>query len=248
MRKLFENLICKEIDTEVGIRYILSVFGMVLIILNPYLITDPLTKATNILVREADNAALDTKNPIDMMKEITDVSWLDLRQKSQIVDKLLNNVFQDKKKKITIIDHNQEFEIDTYFTTVKQVLNSMTIKLTKNQEKNIAMDAQVEDGMVIEIPYDIAERGYASWYGPGFDGRTTANGEIYDMYAMTAAHKSLPFDTNVRVINTNNGRSCIVRINDRGPYIKGRIIDLTYTAKEILGIDGIAKVNLEIVR
>ncbi len=181
---------------------------------------------------------------LDIAKE----NYVVVPNKSYVLDQPLNNVFLYKKKNITINDHEQKFVIDTYFTTVGQVLNSMTIKLTDKQEKNIDMSARIEDGMMIDIPYDVAEKGYASWYGPGFDGRMTANGETYDMYAMTAAHKSLPFDTNVRVINTNNGRSCIVRINDRGPYVNGRIIDLTYTAKEILGIDGVAKVNLEIVK
>ena len=67
-------------------------------------------------------------------------------------------------------------------------------------------------------------RGEASYYGPGFHGKTTANGERFNMHALTAAHKTLPFNTRVRVVNLDNGKSVIVRINDRGPYKKGRII------------------------
>src|SRR5690606_27721217 len=74
------------------------------------------------------------------------------------------------------------------------------------------------------------ERGVASWYGPDFHARSTSSGEPYDMYAMTAAHKTLPIPAYARVTNLANGRSVVVRINDRGPFIDNRIIDLSYTA------------------
>ena len=74
------------------------------------------------------------------------------------------------------------------------------------------------------------ERGVASWYGPGFHKIRTSTGEPYDMYAMTAAHKTLPLPAYVRVINLQNGRSVVVRVNDRGPFVDNRIIDLSYTA------------------
>lgn len=91
--------------------------------------------------------------------------------------------------------------------------------------------------------------GIASWYGKYFHGKKTANGEIYDMDAMTAAHKELPFNTRVRVVNLRNGKSVVVRINDRGPYIKGRIIDLSRRAAGELGMffSGTAKVRVEIL-
>jgi rare lipoprotein A len=75
-----------------------------------------------------------------------------------------------------------------------------------------------------------AERGVASWYGPGFHEERTSNGESYDMYAMTAAHKTLPLPAYVQVTNLSNGKSVTVRVNDRGPFKDGRIIDLSYTA------------------
>ena len=92
-------------------------------------------------------------------------------------------------------------------------------------------------------------RGLASWYGPGFHGNLTANGEIYNQYALTAAHKSLSFGTMVRVTNLDNGRSVVVRINDRGPYIGGRIIDVSVAAAEVLGLleSGVAPVQVEIL-
>jgi len=82
------------------------------------------------------------------------------------------------------------------------------------------------------------ERGIASWYGKKFHGRLTSSGESYDMYAMTAAHKTLPLPTYVRVRNLNNGRSVIVRVNDRGPFHDNRLIDLSYAAAAKLGIIG----------
>jgi rare lipoprotein A len=74
------------------------------------------------------------------------------------------------------------------------------------------------------------ERGVASWYGPTFHGGSTSSGELYDMYGMTAAHKTLPLPTYVRVTNLKNGRSVVVRVNDRGPFVANRLIDLSYTA------------------
>jgi rare lipoprotein A (peptidoglycan hydrolase) len=95
----------------------------------------------------------------------------------------------------------------------------------------------------------IFQRGEASWYGPGFAGNTTANGEIYDPRALTAAHPSLPFGTHVRVTNERNGQFVTVRINDRGPFVGGRIIDLSEAAAEQIGMksSGVAPVTLEIV-
>jgi rare lipoprotein A (peptidoglycan hydrolase) len=93
------------------------------------------------------------------------------------------------------------------------------------------------------------QRGVASWYGPGFHGRQTANGEIYDQYQLTAAHRTLPLGTWVAVKNPTNGKMIEVRINDRGPYIDGRIIDLSYAAAQALNMikPGITQVEVEII-
>jgi rare lipoprotein A len=85
---------------------------------------------------------------------------------------------------------------------------------------------------------DFVQEGMASWYGRDFHGKRTSNGEIYDMYGLTAAHKTLPLGTFVRVENLSNGRSVDLRINDRGPFARERIIDLSYTAAERLGVIG----------
>ena len=91
------------------------------------------------------------------------------------------------------------------------------------------------------------EEGLASWYGHPYHGRHSASGEIYDMYAMTAAHRTLPFGTQVRVHDLENGRDVDVRINDRGPFVEGRIIDLSYAAAQSMGMPGLARVRLEIL-
>jgi len=89
-----------------------------------------------------------------------------------------------------------------------------------------------------------------SWYGDDFDGQPTANGETYDMYADTAAHPTLPLGSIVRVVNMRNHRSQVVRINDRGPYVEGRELDVSYEVARKLGFDqhGLAKVRLELLK
>jgi rare lipoprotein A len=91
------------------------------------------------------------------------------------------------------------------------------------------------------------QAGIASWYGQDFHGKKTSNGETYDMHAMTAAHKTLPLGVYVRVQNRDNGREAVVRVNDRGPFVKGRVIDLSYSAAKMLGFDiaGTAPVRIE---
>jgi hypothetical protein len=100
-----------------------------------------------------------------------------------------------------------------------------------------------------ELDLGIYERGSASWYGELFHGRLTANGEIYDMHALTAAHRSLPLGTVVHVVNIRNGREVVVRVNDRGPYKRGRIIDLSYGAARRLDMAerGVAPIQLQVM-
>lgn len=95
-----------------------------------------------------------------------------------------------------------------------------------------------------------AETGEASWYGPGFHGRLTANGEVFDKEALTAAHRTLPFGTVVRVRNLDNGREAVLRINDRGPFARGRILDVSEAGARALGMveSGTARVRIEIIR
>jgi rare lipoprotein A len=93
------------------------------------------------------------------------------------------------------------------------------------------------------------QNGKVSWYGPGFHGRRTANGEIFDTNEMTMAHRSLAFGSKVRVTNLDNGRSIVVRVNDRGPYVGGRIADLSRAAASRLGFveDGVVRARIELI-
>ena len=94
-----------------------------------------------------------------------------------------------------------------------------------------------------------AEYGLASWYGKKFHGRLTANGEVYDMYKVSAAHKTLPLGSTVRVTNRNNGKSIVVRVNDRGPFVRGRIIDMSYGGARALDMvaEGVVPVKVETI-
>lgn len=101
--------------------------------------------------------------------------------------------------------------------------------------------------VVMQSAVGYVEEGYASWYGEKFHGHTTSNGEIYDMFTLSAAHKTLPLPTLARVTNLDNGRSVIVRVNDRGPFHPNRFIDLSYGAALRLGFveQGVARVRVE---
>lgn len=118
-----------------------------------------------------------------------------------------------------------------FFLTVQLVL-------TTNGSNDAYSEGDPTGSSFVEI-------GEASWYGPGFHGRKTANGERFDTYEMTAAHKTLPFGTLLKVTNLGNNLYCVVRINDRGPFIRGRIIDLSRAAKDAIGMGGTTDVRIE---
>ena len=123
-------------------------------------------------------------------------------------------------------------------------LASMPAADSKDAKSTSLADAAPIDGANVS---DFRQTGRASWYGRGFHGRRTANGEHYDMYAMTAAHRTLPLGSYVRVTSLASSKSVVVRINDRGPYARGRVIDLSYLAASALGMHraGVAKVSIE---
>ena len=101
-----------------------------------------------------------------------------------------------------------------------------------------------------KVDYDYDQNGTASWYGPGFDKQVTANGEVYDMNQLSAAHKTLPLPSIVQVTNLQNGRSLELRVNDRGPYVGDRVIDVSRRAAQLLGFEGAgtAPVNVKILK
>lgn len=94
---------------------------------------------------------------------------------------------------------------------------------------------------------DYDETGVASWYGPGFEGKYTANGEVFDSTALTAGHRTLPMPVNVRVTNLDNGRSLVLRVNDRGPFAKGRIIDVSEKSASLLGFHDVGTARVRVV-
>ena len=109
---------------------------------------------------------------------------------------------------------------------------------TKKTKKNIKYSKKNKNSSEL--------KGVSSWYGPNFHGKLTANGEVYDMYGVTAAHKTLTLGTVVRVTNLDNGKSLILRINDRGPYVDGRILDCSFGAAKKLGFHDQGTANVEI--
>jgi rare lipoprotein A len=114
------------------------------------------------------------------------------------------------------------------------------------EPKSKLADAEPIDESIPDVS-GFKQTGRASWYGRHFNGRRTANGERYDMHALTAAHKTLPLASYVRVTNLENQKSVIVRINDRGPYVRGRVIDLSYAAASALGLHHLGLGRVEIV-
>ena len=164
-------------------------------------------------------------------------------------------IIQVNGEKLVLIDPNTRLPDSTnnLAEDALQVTNRLR-RLIGNAPalRNIAgLPAPKRIQVALSIPRPVTARltGLASWYGPGFHGNRSANGEIYNQNAFTAAHRSLPFGTQVRVTNLNNGLSVIVRINDRGPYSRGRIIDLSAAAARSLGMinTGVANVTLEIL-
>jgi rare lipoprotein A len=109
------------------------------------------------------------------------------------------------------------------------------------------IQSKPEPNQAKTLPYQV---GTASWYGEYFEGKPTASGEDYDMYDMTAAHPTLPLGSYVRVTNLRNGRAVVVKVNDRGPVVAGRIIDLSYGAARVLHFEdrGLQKVRLDLVK
>jgi hypothetical protein len=136
-----------------------------------------------------------------------------------------------------------------------EVAMNSSINLPMNLPMDLPVEVTVnpylEPETIFEDPSRLTpfQQGIASWYGPGFDGAYTASGEVFDQYAMTAAHPSLPFGTRVMVTNLDSGRSVLVRITDRGPFTGGRVIDLSLGAAESIGMigSGVADVQISVI-
>jgi rare lipoprotein A len=135
------------------------------------------------------------------------------------------------------IRHHSILELASHPLEIKADTNSAKNRLITEEESLLPRIARY------------LKKGIASWYGPGFHGRKTATGEIFDMYEMTAAHKTLPIPSYAQVTNLENNKTVVVRINDRGPYIGDRLLDLSYAAAKKLGIqhEGTGKVEIKAI-
>lgn len=163
----------------------------------------------------------------------------------------------DRATPVILNLYGKEKEIFTHRGKVKEILEEQRIEFKKDDLINCQLEAEVFPQMEIRIWKKLTVQkkgnsrpwntGLATWYGPGFYGRRTACGEIFTGNALTAAHRTLPCNTKVKVTNLNNGKSIIVRINDRGPY-GGSIIDLSPKSKKAIGMGSNTLVRLEIVK
>ena len=176
------------------------------------------------------------KKLLIILTYFTMTSSVILAEKVQLETKVGKSSSQSSHVKEDII--NKIFEVTSISNDIQKSLEDET----KSQPVNVQTEEPEE-----LIHY---QDGKASFYGERWNGRKTSNGEIFDTSKLTAAHKTLPFGTIVKVTNEANGKSVIVRINDRGPYIKGRVIDLTKAAfGSIESINkGVTKVKLEIIK
>jgi len=145
---------------------------------------------------------------------------------------------EEKVKEKDLLSENIDLNINTTSNTIRALRSKNKPELKEN--------FKIEETEIISRVYT----GIASWYGKKFHGRTTANGERFDKNQLTAAHRTLPFNTNVKVTYLENEKSVIVRINDRGPFIEGRIIDLSEAAASKIDMtsSGIGKVKIEILK
>lgn len=173
------------------------------------------------------------------------------------------NIFslaRDLHRVIVIVDHGTvyrsrllglvNFVSRGSLSTISDALRWYNVPLTRKQASEIQLCKKLDllhENEKIVVQPDPIQKGIASWYGPGFHGRLAASGEIYNMYDRTAAHRTLPLQSLVRVVSQRTGQTVVVRINDRGPYAWGRIIDMSHRAKQLLGMDDLAAVYLELI-
>jgi rare lipoprotein A len=156
---------------------------------------------------------------------------------------------------ITLTKYNQN---DAENIAIKDELNELVSTTTASNKTSTTKKIPATSYWVRGKKYhtlssdhakNLTQTGYASWYGPGFHGKKTANGEIYNQNALTAAHKTLPLSTTVKVTNLENNKSITLRVNDRGPYYGNRILDLSKEAAKQLGVlqKGVAKIQLQVL-
>ncbi|NPA28482.1 MAG: septal ring lytic transglycosylase RlpA family protein [Epsilonproteobacteria bacterium] len=166
-----------------------------------------------------------------------------------------SNLNPFKKEPQIYYIEGEEIEPQEESNTSSSKKKSPPIKATKYTSKarhKATMKPYSINGKVYKPTYvsvGDSMTGIASWYGPDFHGKQTSNGEYYNMYDMTVAHKTWPMDTMVKITNLDNGKSVVARINDRGPFVPGRVVDCSYAVAKKIGIDkkGLCNVRLDVV-
>lgn len=167
---------------------------------------------------------------------------------------------RDMRQDLELYDHNRriakrainlgQFMTRGSLDTIGDLVDAFNIPLTKGQASALGLCRKLDDlkpGERLVVQSDPYQYGVASWYGPGFHGRLAASGEIYNMYDMTAAHRTLRLQSLVRVVHQQTGESVVVRINDRGPYVGGRVLDLSLRAKQKLGMNDLGAIFIEVL-
>jgi rare lipoprotein A len=206
----------------------------------PENVNDPVWRATKIAAKlnQLEEAGLDAKS--------VKVVWNKKRQ-SYLIRSNKQHLIEVTGRNTLIPNANKNAGKDAL-----QIANRLRYQLGKAEAlKEIEGLPKPKDVQTIAMgPVRFQMQGMASWYGPGFHGNQTANGETYNQYALTAASRTLPFGTRVRVTNLDNGRAVVVRVNDRGPYVGDRIIDLSMGAAQILGTvsSGVSSVRLDVLQ
>lgn len=203
-------------------------------------VNDPVWRATKIAAKlnQLEEEGLDAKT--------IKVVWSEKRQ-SYLIRSGKQHLIEVTSRNTLLPNANKNAGKDAL-----QIANRLRYQLGRVEAlKEIEGLPKPKDTQTIAMgPVRFQMQGMASWYGPGFHGNLTANGERYNQYALTAASKTLPFGTRVRVTNLDNGRSVVVRVNDRGPYVGDRVIDLSMGAAQILGTisSGVSSVRLEVLQ
>ncbi len=164
----------------------------------------------------------------------------------------VSNLNPFQKKTIYYIEGDESSYVDTTVRSGSRLIRKPDGGFTSKARHKATMKTYVVRGRVYRptfVGVGDTMSGVASWYGPNFHGHETSNGENYNMYDMTLAHKTWPMDTMVKVTNLDNGKSIVARINDRGPFVAGRIVDCSYSVGKKIGIDkkGICNVKLKVV-
>ncbi len=145
--------------------------------------------------------------------------------------------------------HPMKFLVNIWRLDLRKIFNLCMLVLLVTCAKSPRYRVETDGPRPPETPIGFSQTGYASYYGTKYHGKKTASGEVFDMYKMTAAHRSLPFFTKLKVTNLENNKVVLVVVNDRGPFIEGRIIDLSYEAAKRIDLleKGVVKVKIEVV-